>query len=795
MKPRKKKGIRLKHFIVWGGVALAALLFALLVFILYLASNLPNVGEISKNTVVESTKIYDRTGDILLYEIHGDENRTIVKSEDIPKIVKDALVSIEDENFYKNPAFDWKGILRAIIVNVLNFKTLQGGSTITQQLAKNLFLTSERTPLRKLKELILASRLEQEYTKDEIITFYLNAVPYGANIYGIEAAARSYFGVAVKDLTLSEAAALAAIPKATTYYSPWGSHVSELFQRKNLVLKKMFELGHITEDKLNAAKKDNPAILPQSLGNIKAPHFVMYVTDALNKKYGEDFIRTAGLKVVTTLDWDMQQSAERAITRGVKRNTDLYGGKNAALVALDPKTGQVLSLVGSADYFDRENEGNFSVATQGLRQPGSTFKPFAYMTAFEKGFTPDTILWDTPTEFNATDDPEKSYKPENYDGNFVGPILLKEALAQSRNIPAVKTLYLAGLDSTIDNAEKFGITTLGDRSRFGLSLVLGGGEVKLIDLASAYGVFATEGIRHETTPILKVIDKNGAILEEYKNNGEEVVRPQYTRLINDILSDPDLRSKLFSASMPLTKVPGYQIALKTGTTNDYVDAWAMGYTPALVVGVWAGNNHREPLISKGGSVLAAVPIWHDFISQVINKFPNEIFTNPDPIETRNPMLKGELTPGENHDILYYMGRINDPQFKNWEEGILEWLKTNQVDFSKFTGQLNGSISMSSSISRFDSGIEIVSPQNGEIASGQNLTVTAVIKSQNPIKKVSVYWNNKLVDEKDVSDNQTMSFDYSSIIALTEINIQNILSVVSTDASDKTSRADVILFKP
>jgi len=795
MKKQTKSGrFGLKFFIIWGSVGLALCLLMLGAFVVYLASNLPEVGEISKNIVVESTKIYDRTGNVLLYELHGDQNRTTIKSEDIPAVVKEALVSIEDENFYKNPAFDWRGILRAIAVNIINRKALQGGSTITQQLAKNLFLTPERTPIRKLKELILASRLEQEYTKDQIITFYLNAVPYGSNIYGIEAASHAYFGVEAKNLTLGQAAILAAMVKATTYYSPWGYHLEELFNRKNLVLQKMFDLGYITENQMTLAKKNNPVILPQSAGDIKAPHFVMYVTDYLNKKYGEDFVRTAGLKVTTTLDLDMQISAEKVIASGVKRNTDLYGGKNAALVALDPKTGQVLSLVGSANYFDQANEGNFNVATQGLRQPGSAFKPFAYMTAFQKGFTPDTVIWDTPTEFDTTGNPTKSYKPENYDGSFVGPILMKDALAGSRNIPAVKTLYLAGVNDTISTAEKFGITTLSDRSRFGLSLVLGGGEVKLIDLASAYSVFATEGIKHETTPILKVVDKNGSTLEEYQDKSEQVVEPQYPRLINDVLSDPELRSKLFSSSLPLTKVPGYQIALKTGTTNDYVDAWAMGYTPTIVVGVWAGNNHREPLTSRGGSVLAAVPIWHDFIVKVISKFSNETFTKPDPLSPDNPVLRGELVPGDQHDILYYLGRQNDPQFKNWEDGVSEWLKTNAVDFSKFTPQPKSALLENSSSNNIsDSVVVINSPSNGTVINNQNVNVIATIKSQNPIKKIEVYWNDKLIDTREV-DGALSEFVYNSFISVPEINTQNMLSVLAIDRNNKTSRSDAILFR-
>jgi len=424
------------------------------------------------------------------------------------------------------------------------------------------------------------------------------------------------------------------------------------------------------------------------------------------------------LKVITTLDWNFQQAAQKAIKEGAARNKEMYKGKNAALVAQDPKTGQILAMVGSADYFDKEIDGNFNVATQGLRQPGSAFKPFAYLTAFQKGYTPDTIIFDVPTEFvpnnpncppivNYNNNNKSCFHPKNYDESFRGPVTLKQALAQSLNVPSVKVLYLAGIKETIENAKKMGITTLNNSNQYGLSLVLGGGAVKLIELVNAYSVFAQEGIKHEQSFILEVRNNKGEILEKFVDNAQQVLDPQYTQIINQILSDVQLRSGLFQASLPLTQFDGYQVALKTGTTNDYRDAWVIGYTPFIVVGVWAGNSDYSPMQRKGGSILAAVPIWSNFLKQVINQFPQEMFTPPEPLISTKPMLNGQYINFVNfkqnnstttsspqvHNILYYLDKDNplgefsspnpgnDPQFENWEIPVIQWAQLNIPNFS------------------------------------------------------------------------------------------------------------------
>lgn len=767
-------------------------------FFISITYNLPKPEEITERKIVESTKIYDRTGEVLLYEIHGEEKRTFVPFEDIPADLKNATISIEDDTFYTHPAIDIRGIIRSAVNDILSASLSQGGSTITQQLAKNVFLSREKTITRKLKELVLAYRLEKRYTKDEILHLYLNQIPYGPNLYGIESATQAYFGKTTKDMTLNEAALLAALPQAPSYYSPWGNHVDELEKRKDYVLKRMRDLGYIDAEQFETNYGIYPDIIAQSKGSIRAPHFVMYIQEYLRKKYGEEFLQTGGLKIVTTLDWKLQEFAEKAVTEGVARNTELYDGRNGSLIAIDPQTGQILAMVGSADYFNTENDGNFNVAVQGLRQPGSTFKPFAYVTAFQKGLTPDTIVWDVHTNFDTTGNPEMSYEPHNYDDVFVGPITIKEALAQSRNIPAVKALYLAGMKDTLENAASFGITTLNDPARFGLSLVLGGGEVTLLELTSAYGVFAAEGIHHETASILSVQSAEGETLESFTDSSREVIDPQYPRLINDILSNVDLRSPLYTSSLSLTQVPGHQVALKTGTTNDYVDAWAVGYTPDLVVGVWAGNNHREPLQQRGGSVLAAVPMWHAFMEPALQDRPLTTFTKPAPTFTDNPILRGELPKlqdGEHyHSILYYLGRINDPQFNNWEVGVSSWLQTHTVDASRFSVAAFSENSSSSSFSSGTSAIRIalLTPENGSfISQGTLIPVTATIHSSLKIEKIQLYFNGALLHETNPQTTGVPMFTYS--FKPEHIKLQNLLSLIVTDSTGVEEKKDILLY--
>jgi len=818
MKPKKKKIIRiisLVTLIILGSAA------AGLIYLSSLLKDLPVLSQISDNQLAQSTKIYDRTGEVLLYEIHGREKRTVIPFEEIPDYAKQATIAIEDRSFYTHPAFDWRGITRAFFNDLLHGQS-QGGSTITQQLAKNAFLSPEKTIRRKLKELALAIQLERRYAKDEILTFYLNQIPYGSNIYGIEAAAQAYLSKPAKDLNLAEAATLAAMIQAPSYYSPWGSHTDELKKRQEYILGEMLKLGFIDTEQEKQAIATKLNFASPSISGIKAPHFVMEVKEYLVGRYGEEMVQKGGLKVFTTLDYGLQQSAETAVADGAERNERLYQGKNAALVAQDAKTGQILALVGSRNYFDIENEGNFNVATQGLRQPGSALKPFVYLTAFERGYTPDTILFDVPTEFTSNnpicpaivdfknEDPT-CFHPKNFDKIFRGSVDLKNALAQSINVIAVKMLYLADPANVLKNLHNFGITTLNDPQRYGLALVLGGGEVKLIDLVEAYSVLSREGVKHPQVMILKVEDSNGGILEEYRDKSEQVINPNYPRLINNILSDKELRQPLFASSLNLTVFPDQEVALKTGTSNDFHDAWALGYTPSLVVGVWAGNNDNAPMQQQAGSILAAVPIWHAFMEEVFkNTSTTETFTRPDSVSAEKPILRGEsvikyqvngVEYPQIHDILYYIDKNNprdpvpqnpldDPQFQNWEEALMEWLRQNLPDFIRYNQTPPGLTQSPGPGQSPKLEITAFSPDNGEYVQN-TINIKATINSNVNLDKIELYLNNHLIDRK--SPESLGIYEYQYQIYSQKFELQNSLKIKITDISGNFAEKEVIIF--
>jgi len=803
---------------LWPASMAIAVLFVLgTIFMMVMASNLPSVADLSSQTMSQSTKIYDRTGQILLYEINSGQKRTSVSFDQIPQSLKDATISIEDENFYNEPAFDWKGILRAFFVNLIHGGIVQGGSTITQQLARNAFLTIDQNLTRKIKELILAIKLNENYSKDQILTLYFNQIPYGPTIYGVEAASEAYFGKSVSDLNLAESAVLASLPKAPSYYSPWGPHLDELLNRQKVVLNKMYQLGKINKPQLDEALAYKIVFQPKMIGGIKAPHFVMAVQDYLVQKYGEDMVDRGGLKVITTLDWNLQQAAETAVENGVKRNQELYKSNNAALVAQDATTGQILAMVGSKDYFDVQNDGNFNVATQGLRQPGSALKPFTYMTLFEKGFSPDSILFDVPTEF-ASNNPScpaevdfnntstDCFHPQDNEGTFAGPLTIRAALAQSVNVPAVKALYLAGIPAVLDNIHAFGVTTLNEPSRYGLSLTLGGGEVKLIDLVEAYSVLAQEGVKHQQTMVLEVRNNQDKVIESYQDNPQAVVDPQYPRLVNDILSDQEARADLFKASLPLTVFPDYDVAIKTGTSNDYRDAWSFGYTPTLVVGVWAGNNDNTPMQKHGGSVLAAVPIWHDFFAEAIKTQPKQTFNKPNSVQETKPMLNGDFAANNQiHSVLFYVDKSNplgpapsdpsnDPQFINWETGVSDWAKTNMPDL--YQNSLSPSPASSYSAPAADSysplpSIKILNPQLGGFVSSP-LNVVADITSYYQISKINVYLNGQLV--QNFSGNFGTVYRFNTIINNPHLQAQNSLVLDVFDEKGRESKAETIVYQ-
>lgn len=704
-KPFKKK---LLKFIGISFVLGVVLLFAL---ISALTRDLPDPTKINERQIAESTVIYDRTGEHILFQFFGDEKRTFLPLSSIPEKIQQATLIAEDRDFYSHKGLKVTSIIRAVLANIvkLDLKS-QGGSTITQQFVKNAILTPEKTYTRKLKEAILAWQLERKFTKDQILELYLNEIPYGSTAYGIEAASENYFGKRTEELTLGEASVLAALPKAPSFYSPYGNNKELLIARQQFILDNMVNEGYITEEEADSAKKEELEFKPRQ-DNIKAPHFVFWLKERLSEKYGDRVLEQGGLKIWSTIDLELQVKGEEILREQVELNAENYDATNAALVAIDPRTGQIITMIGSKDYFDVENDGNVNVAAR-PRQPGSSFKPVVYAAAFTKGFTPETKVFDVLTTFKT--EIGKPYAPVNYDLSERGVIALRNAFAGSLNIPAVKVLYLTGIDNVLNLAESLGYTTLSDRSRFGLSLVLGGGEIKLVEHTAAFGAIAREGELHQTTGVLRIEDREGKVIEEYQERSKRVIDTNVARLINSILSSADDRAYVFGYNNALT-IPGRQAAAKTGTTNKFIDSWTMGHTPSLAVGVWTGNNDNTPMkVGAYGGTIAA-PIWKKFMIEALKGSPVETFTPPEKQEVSNPVLNGEgfgeynievdriskklateYTPDElrikqtyfsPHSILHYVNPNdpngnppenpeNDMQYTAWEEAINKWAEAN-----------------------------------------------------------------------------------------------------------------------
>ena len=684
-----------------GGAILLLGMFA------WYSRSLPDPDAILARNVSQSTKIFDRTGEHLLYEIAPEQKRTLVTIEQIPDYVEKATITAEDRKFYEHPGIDIWGIIRAVLHNLTHLDPYgQGASTITQQFVKKAILTDEEAYSRKIKEVVIAIALEKKFEKDEILQLYLNEIPYGGTNYGIESAARAYFDKSVTDVNLAEAATLAAIPNRPTTLV---NNPDLLKARRDWILDGMVEEGYVTQEEADAAKAtDTPVQL--SLHSLEAPHFVLWVKEQLEEKYGTRTTETGGLKVITSLDYDKQQIAEESITNGVAAYGESFGFTSAGMVSLDPKTGQVLAMVGSPDYWNDEIDGQVNVTLRPL-QPGSSMKPIVYAAAFEKGYTPNTVLWDVNTTFPTATGP---YEPKNYDLKEHGYVTMRKALQGSLNIPAVKALYLVGVDNALKFAQRMGYTTLNDPSKVGLSMVLGGAEVKLIDHANAYAVLANNGVRHDVTTILKVEDPTGTVLEEWKaeeHPGETVIDSNLAATMSNVLSDNGARAYIFGPNNYLT-LGSRPVAAKTGTTNDYNDAWTMGYTPSLVAGVWVGNaDGTEMKRGADGSKIAA-PIWNEYMKRSLKDTPIESFPAAEIPNTGKAMLDGRLpattvtidtasgklaterTPerfketkacGEYHSILHYVRRedplgdapknpaAEDPYYTPWESAIQDYL--------------------------------------------------------------------------------------------------------------------------
>lgn len=648
--------LRLLTFLATIFLGFIAFLFITVIIVFAVFSRqLPSPDSLLERSYELSTKLYDRNGE-LIYEVFGEKNRTLVKLDSVASCMPPATLSVEDAEFYSHKGFSLKGYARAI-KNTVTGQGLQGGSTLTQQVIKNTLLTQDRTISRKIKELILSLQLEQRYSKDEIIQMYLNETPYGGQNYGVYSAAKAYFNKDPKDLTMAECAYIAGLPQSPSVYSPYGQNPQLGIDRKDYVLYLMKERGwlgedgkrhYISEDEYNKAKAQELKFDAAKVA-FKAPHFVFYVKSLLMQMYGEDVMERGGLRVKTSLDLKTQDLAERIVKEEVDKvqKENVYNG---SMVVLDSKSGQILAMVGSKDY-NSDPAPSGCVSGQGgeggckfdpyvnvstsLRQPGSAIKPVTYATMLSQGYSAAYPFLDVQTVFPGADK-YTPYIPVNYDGIFRGPMSMRKSLANSLNIPAVKALSIVGIDNMINMAEKMGISTFKDRSRYGLALTLGGGETTLLELTGAYTTFAAEGTFRKPSPFMEIQDSNEKTIYKWNDDGKKVLSKEVSYLIWDILSDDGARSDVFGLGS-LLNIRDHKVAVKTGTTDDKRDNYAIGFTPQVTAGVWVGNSNNDkmnPYIASG--ISGATPIYNRFFTEYLNsnniKIENEKYTPSDNLE-------------------------------------------------------------------------------------------------------------------------------------------------------------------
>ncbi|MSU75640.1 MAG: hypothetical protein EXS55_03955 [Candidatus Magasanikbacteria bacterium] len=800
--------------IMKAAVALAGMGFVFLVVLFVWASQgLPDPNKLNDRHVAESTKIYDRTGEHLLYEVYQNQKRTVVNLQNMSPWIAKATIAIEDKYFYEHKGVRLISIARAGVNNLIGRRTGSGGaSTLTQQLIKNTIVGKQHSLLRKIKEAILALRLERAYSKDEILQLYLNEIPYGSINYGVESASQAYFHKSATDISLPEAATLAALIKAPSFYL---NNPDSLKARRNTVLALMMEQGYITEEQ-KIDGQTTPLSLFRATGILGAPHFVLYIKQLLANQFGENLADTGGLRVITTLDYDKQVMAEKIVKEQGDRFAKDANANNEALVALDPATAQVLVMVGSRDFTKDDIDGKFNIVTQGRLQPGSSFKPFVYAAAFAKGFTPETVLYDVNTNFDLREG-AKPYSPKNYDGKEHGLVTMRSALQGSLNIPAVKTMYLVGEKPTIEFAKRFGYTTFtGD---YGLTLVLGGGEVNLLEHANAYGTLANNGVYHEPVSILKVSTPTNETLYEWKaSEGTEAVSSTLAALITNVLADNGARAYVFGAKNNLT-LPDRAVAAKTGTTQNNWDAWTVGYVPSLVAGVWVGNTPKHLPMKAGGNTLAGV-IWNRFMRAALASTTPEDFSIPPGNDAEKPVLRGAVggirlpinrttgrianssTPDSlidyqiflpSHDILHYVNKddprgeastfpADDPQYQNWENALQDWVTRQQAAGNPVTLQ--------------DPPTEIDNPQSNELAPtlavimptpNQIITsrqIHAEVKTAAPRGVARVVYS---IDEKLIATSEQFPFSIDFVVDTLSPGIHALKVVAQDDMGNSTAQ--------
>ncbi len=765
LSPKERKKKLIKTIATAAGVGAVLLFIVGTITVAWVSRDLPDPNKLNDRKISQSTKIYDRTGEHMLFEVYQNQKRTLVEMDQIADYAKKATIAVEDKDFYTHNGIRIQSILRASFNNLIGRKSGSGGaSTLTQQLIKNTLGNDEHSIFRKVREAILALRLEKKYDKEQILKIYLNEIPYGSTNYGIEAASQAYFHKNAKDLTLAESATLAAIPKAPSKYL---RDLDALRNRRDLVLALMFNQGYINEEQKNEAQGVALRVFKNS-GPIEAPHFVFYVQKLLADQFGERAIDEGGLKVITTLDFDKQQIAEKTVKELGDKNAKDANANNAALVAIDPKTKQILALVGSRDYNNDEIDGKYDVATQGNRQPGSSFKPFVYTYAFEKGYTPETVLYDVSTNFDSRTG--QKYAPKNYDGKERGLVTVRRALQGSLNIPAVKTLYLVGTKNTIEFAKRFGYSTFtGDP---GLSLVLGGAEVNLLEHTNAYATLADKGQYNKPVSILKVTNSKGEELYKWEQSpDQEAIKPEIAATISNVLSDDEARGYIFGRNGNLT-LPGRPAAAKTGTTNDNKDAWTMGYVPQLATGVWVGNSPTATPMKAGGNALAGT-IWNRFMKEALKGEPVEYFPAPPVEDIEKPVLRGGsggitleinsvtgkiasvLTPPNlivtktflpPHDILHYVNKddprgpvptfpADDPQYTAWEDALQNWIVRQQKAGVSLTFEEPPTETDNTQPSEFSPTIDFVSPLEGNVLNSRDLDIQVQASAPRGVAKV------------------------------------------------------------
>lgn len=806
------------------------LVFIFGIFLFY-AKDLPQPGRLTDRQLTLSTRIFDRNND-LLFDIYGSQNRTYVPLSDVSKDLQNATIAIEDKEFYKHEGFSLLGYAR-VVRDVIVYHRFTGGSTLTQQLIKNVFLSPERTLPRKIKEFILAIQVESRYDKNEILELYLNEAPYGGTAWGVETASELYFDKKAKDLTLVESAILAGFPQRPSYYSPYGPDPKAYLVRTASVLRRMREDGYISKDQEEKAKKEAENIVfKEKSQSLRAPHFVFYVKNLLVEQFGfsEEVVEQGGLQVTTTLDYDLQEKAEGIVKEEVEKAKGAKISNGAAMV-LDSKTGEILAMVGSKDYFAQEEEDGvsgykFNVVTQGLRQPGSSIKPVTYATALKKGYTAATLLMDTPTVFPVVG--QEDYIPVNYDGKFHGPLQMRFALGSSINLPAVKMIAKVGIKDMLTTANDLGLVTLAPTAdnlrRFGLSLTLGGGEVHLIDLVSSYAAFANGGYKVEPVAVLKVTDAKGkTIFENKQSSKKQVLDPGIAFIVSHMLLDNNARLITFGVNN-LLNVPGRTVAAKTGTTDDKRDNWTVGWTPSFVVGSWVGNNDNSPMTNVASGVTGAAPIWRRIFIELLKGKPVEDFEKPDnvvPVEIdayggglpvdgkpkrTEYFLKGtepqtpasiyqklkiskssgklansvEIAAGDYDEkdfiVLAEDDLISTDGKNRWQEGINVWIEQNHKDDPLYHPPTETSTGKSEDVV-----VKIIKPGNQQRIDDNDIDFEVETASNKQVVKISLF-----VDEK-----ETKVWEASSVKE--KINLKtgsHTLKVRARNSDGKESETDI-----